>query len=400
MINIDYLYNQDVAKKLFHKKYFVDRKLHFKIIERGTILPHKHMYINGQWTWGFGGIVDSKNEFVKSSFVRYGAGAAYTPTNEVKYIPTSVVYLELFIPNWGHNITDNFRRLWFLKSEVFREYFKNCPIVYVPWGGTISIVYQKNFRRLLEILEIDVNKLLPITRPIKFENIILPDESYFFEPTIINTFFTNEYRETIDRIRDFAQKNQTPTSSKKIYYFYGSKQVGEERLAEYFRSKGYEIISPEKLTLDEQLNLLINAESFASTLGSCAHNSVFLRDGTETIFIPRAANRFTVGRQDLIDQLRNLNANYIDSSLSIFETINGPYCYIISEQLKKFFGDEFKGYSEDDFKVFITYMKSCMSRGFKQNEGALKYYGEVFQNFLGQLRQREDLLKAYGINLG
>ncbi len=48
MTNIDHLYNKDAAQKFFGKNYFVDKKLHFQITERGTILPHKHLYINGQ----------------------------------------------------------------------------------------------------------------------------------------------------------------------------------------------------------------------------------------------------------------------------------------------------------------------------------------------------------------
>ena len=261
-----------------------------------------------------------------------------------------------------------------------------------PVGGEYNLEQQKNFRRLLEILEIEVDKLYPIYHPVQFENIILPDEAY------ADGFFSNEYRETIERARDFALKNKTETPSKKIYYYYGTSQIGEERLAEYFKSKGYEIVSPEKLTCDEQLNLLINAESFASTLGSCAHNSIFLRDGTECIFIPRAAKRFT-GYQQIVDQITNLNSNYVDSSLSVFETFNGPYCFIISEHLKKFFGDDFNSYEEEDFKTFITYTKTSMKRGFKKNDDAWNYYLPVLQKFLTQLSKRKDLMEAYGVNL-
>lgn len=135
MTNIDYLYNKAAAQKFFGQNHFVDKKLHFKIIERGTILPHKHLFVNGKWTWGFGGIVDRRGEFVKSSFVHEGAGAAYTPTEDVQHSPATVVYLGLFYPVWGHAITDNLRRLWFIKSDVFNGYFKNCPLVYAPWGG-------------------------------------------------------------------------------------------------------------------------------------------------------------------------------------------------------------------------------------------------------------------------
>ena len=256
MTNLDYLYNKDAALDVFNKNHFMDKKLHFKIIERGTVLPHKHLYVNGQWTWGFGGIVDERNEFVKDSFVNSGAGEAYTPTEEIIHSPATAVYIGLFYPVWGHAITDNIRRLWFLKTKVFEEYFKNCPLVYLPWGGAYNFEQQKNFSRLLEVLEVNVDRVLPIYHPVQFQNIILPDGAF------ADGLFSNEYRETVDRIRNFALKNQTPTSSKKIYYFYGTAQIGEERLAEYFKSKGYEIFSPEKLTFDEQLNLLINVEKF------------------------------------------------------------------------------------------------------------------------------------------
>lgn len=396
MTNLDYLYKPAAAKDIYNKNHFVDRKLHFRIIERGTILPHKHIWINGKWTWGFGGVVDVRNNFIESSFVTNDMGAAYTPTEEIQHSPATVVYLGLFCPIWGHCLTDNIRRLWFLKSDVFAEYFKDCPLVYIPWCGTVALEHQKNFKRLLEILEIDVERFQPIYHPTQFENIILPDESFF--PSEVQKSFTNEYRETIDRVKNFALKNLTPTSSKKIYFHYGVNQVGEERLAEYFKAKGYMPVSPERLTFDEQLNLLTNAESFASTLGSCAHNSLFLRAGTETILIPRAANRWT-DYQATIDQLNNLNAIYIDSALSLFEHGNTSYCFIISRQLKKFFGDRFDGYDEDDFKAFLEYVKICMNNGFRINKHAEKYYDEVLQEFLLQLSRREDLTRAYGIQL-
>ena len=390
MTNLDYLYNKDAAPDIFNQNHLADDKLHFKIIERGKILPHKNLYVNGGWTWGFGGVVNARNEFVENTFVHKGAGGAYTPTENFQYVPATAVYLGLFYPVWGHCITDNIRRLWFLKTDIFKTYFKNCQLVYIPWAGQFSFEYMQNFKRLLEILEVDINRLVPVYHPVQFENIIVPDDSFY------DGKFTNEYRETIEQVKSFALKNQTPTSSKKVYFFYGTAQFGEERLAEYFRSKGYEIFSPERLTFDEQLNLMINAESFASTLGSCSHNSLFMRSGAEAIFILRAAKRFS-GYQQIIDQIANLNAVYIDSTFSIFEKMNGPYCFIISEQLKKFFGDDFKGYEEDDFKAFVDYSKSATKNGFQRNEAAWNYYEPVLQKFLAQLAQRKDLMEAYGV---
>ena len=388
MTNFDYLCDKDAAQKIFDKNHFSDKKLGFKVIERGAIVPFVPVVEDGKRILEFGGLIDGNNRFIQSSVGKFGAGDVYTPTEEIRYVPATVVYLGLFYPVWGHFITEGLRYFWFLSSEIFKRNFADCPLAYVPYECKWYLDRMKNFRRLAELAAVDTDNLFPFVHPVRFENVILPDESFFTAEA--GRYFTAEYRETIERIRDFALKNRTPTSSKKVYYFYGKNQTGEERLAEYFKSKGYDIVSPEKLTVDEQLNVLINADSFASTLGSCSHNSIFLRGGTEAIFIPRAANRFTA-YQRLIDQAADLKAVYVDSSLSIFETFNGPYCFIISEQLKKFFGDNFDGYDSGDFKAFADYVKLAAKGGLKVNPAQVEGYGENFRDFMTQFRRRKDL---------
>ena len=396
MTDTDHLYNSDAVKGIFDKNYFAYKNLGFRVIERGTIVPYVNVGKNGRRVWEFGGVVDKNGKFIKSSVGKFGAETVYTPQEEIPYVPATVIYAGLFYPIWGHFISEGLRYFWTFANDFCREHFKDCPLAYIPCELKYFIEEQKNFRRLLEITGVDTDKFTPINRPTKFENIILPDESFFLDNDDGLIKFTDAYRETIDRVRNFALKNRTPTSSKKIFYFYGRAQTGEERLAEYFRGKGYEIISPENLTFDEQLNLLINTESFASTLGSCSHNSIFLRDGAEVILIPRAANRLSY--QLTLDAVHQLNVNYVDSSLSTFDTHNGPYCYIISERLKKFFGEKFDGYTDDDFKTFLEYAKLAVSNGLIFN-AAENYYGEVLTDFLTQLKRREDLLAAYGVTL-
>ena len=81
MVNLDYLYNPEGAKKFFNKNYFLDKKLGFQVIENGTILPYKH-FIDGKTTadwWGYGGIIDGNGEYIKNSHVHSGAGGIYNP---------------------------------------------------------------------------------------------------------------------------------------------------------------------------------------------------------------------------------------------------------------------------------------------------------------------------------
>lgn len=398
MTNIDFLYNKEAAKKYFGdysgRNHFEKKKLNFRVIEQGTILSH--VLSDSSW-WGLGGIIDNQGNFVNGSSTIGGQGGIYNMSAEVRKNSETVVFLGLFAPAWGHDITVNLQKLWFLDSEVFKTSFKNCRIVFMPWkhavGEGYHYIYQKkSFQRVLEILGIDPDSLYPIIRPTQFERIILPDNSFYTKDSRI--FFTQEYRDTIEQLRNFAQKNKTPTPSKKVYYFYGRHQIGEERLAEYLKSKGYLVVSPEKLTFDEQLNLLINCDSFASTLGSCSHNSIFLRDNTDVLFIPRAANRFT-GYQQALDQVHDLNINYVDSSMSLFGGIHGPNCLIISEQLKRLFGDKFDGYAEDDFKIFLEYVNVCRKNNIGIIPKSKEIYGKGFSDFLEQLKKRKDLLSAY-----
>ena len=309
----------------------------------------------------------------------------------------------MFHSTWGHVITDNIRRLWFLKSDDFKTYFKNCPLVYLlcTKRGIFDIKSYQNFRRLLEILEIDVDSLQLIEQPTQFDKIILPGESFFVDTDHIRKF-TAEYCETIDRVRHFALKNRTPTSSKKIYYFHGRRQIGEERLAEYFYSKGYAIIRPENLSLDEQLDLLINANSFASTLGSSSHNSIFLRNGTEAVFIPRNLHSLNNGvYQWSLNQINSINVTYIDSTLTLFSFLySSNTFYIISRQLKQFFGDKFYSYEEADFKLFLRYIKKFMSAGRTVHNCAMNYYAPILKDFTEQLKQREDLIEAFDMPPG
>ncbi len=175
MVNFNGLYNKEIfGDKLNQGNYFPDKKLHFKIIENGTILPHKQLIgVDGV---GFGGIIDSRGNFVEESFLNPNADGAYTPYGEVEHYPGTVIYLGMFVNIWGHSLTDNLKRVWFLQSDVYRKYFKNCPIVYNKmWYGIVP-----QFARILEILGVDLIHLYQIERPMQFQNVILPDESTFY----------------------------------------------------------------------------------------------------------------------------------------------------------------------------------------------------------------------------
>ena len=105
--------------------------------------------------------------------------------------------------------------------------------------------------------------------------------------------------------------------------FSSDKQVGENKLEDFFTGLGYKIIAPERYSFEEQLNILANCEFFASTIGSCSHNIIFLPEGASVYLIPRAF--YLTGYQVALGEVINLNIYYVDSSLSVLVRRNNPW---------------------------------------------------------------------------
>lgn len=173
LVNYDGLYNKEFfGNKLKPANHFSEEKLHFRIIENGIVLPFKIININGRLVV-FGGVIDKEGNFINGTSVHNGIGDAYTPNEEVQQSPETVIFLGTFNHVWGHCLTDHLKRIWFLTSEAYKKYFSNCKIVFSLMGQTII----PSFVKLLQILDVDVSKLILINHATKFQNVILPDAS-------------------------------------------------------------------------------------------------------------------------------------------------------------------------------------------------------------------------------
>ena len=135
MVNYDYLYNKEYHANEINKNHFDNKKLHFRIIENATVLPHKALVINANETLELGGILDAQGNFVKNSGLSSGANGAYTPTAEIQHSNETVIYFGMLIHIWGHCITDCLKRAWFFKSDTYKKYFQNCKTIYTTMGG-------------------------------------------------------------------------------------------------------------------------------------------------------------------------------------------------------------------------------------------------------------------------
>ncbi|MBR5110814.1 MAG: glycosyltransferase family 61 protein [Clostridia bacterium] len=390
-MNLDYslLYNPAYFEKRFQQRYYIRKALGLQKYANATILPWK--LINHQYG---GGIVTAQGEYLSNTGLHYGNGVAYAP-DKVNESQDKVIYIGMFAGIWGHCLTDNIRRLWFLSSKAYLEDYKDYKVVYTPFS---SFYFYDSFKQLLSVWGVDPDHFIAVTEPTRYREIIIPDESFYTnEEGFIN--YTDEYRDMIDQVRAYGTAHRTDLKQTKYYFSYSKlpRSAGRVRLERFFSEHGYDIVYPEKLTFFEQLNILINATDFASTVGSCSHNALFLRDETNVLLIPRG--NYLTGYQEAIDEIHPLNIRYVDSSMSVYlddaTPWSGPFYFYISDNLCKAFDlDHEKAAAYTDLSGFWEYkQKSLIMRSINACKKAHRYYSDEYLDFIARKHQKSVVWK-------
>lgn len=391
MNRFSHLYNKEYYGDLLTENHLASKKLGWSVMPDATVLPHRN--VGGELGCG---LLDRNGSYIDGSGLHRGLCCGYDVSREeVDAFDEDVVFLGLWPRVWGHCLTDNIRRLWVLQDDDFMERYGGLRFVYVAMDGMMP---GQNFLDLLEILGAGKIRLEAIDRISRFRNVILPEECFFREDDGTR-MFTAEYVAMIDRIRAYGEAHFTKTGDRKLYFTYrnfeAQRSIGETKLERFFAALGYRIVSPEQYTFPEQLNMLLNCDAFASTIGSCAHNCIFLRDGATVHLIPRAG--FISEYQFALDQVHDLDITYADSSLSVYadpeRPWEGPFYYFISRQLQECFGQHC-GYKARRFDFMVYRNLACAMHG---PSAPADYYKGVLKEYIpvdpGQKTQNTILVR-------
>lgn len=347
--------------------YFSEKELSCSVVEKGVVLPYAGQYENRTK----GGVVSNDGFFIDQSGLHENHGCGYSVSNEdIIQVNRNAIYLGTFFPIWGHCLTDNIKKLWFLKTQQAQNLIKNgAELVYVVMMDNKYRLPQ-NFIDLLRAYGVDILRITQIKKPTRYNNIYVPDNSLYRKGETI--FYTKEFKETRDIILNNIPKCDIPVYDK-IYFSRthlrnGKQDFGEKRIEDVFRYLGYKIFYPEQLTLAEQVALLQNCTYFAATEGSTSHNSIFCKEGITVSIIRKGS--YLNNYQPTINAMCNLNVTYIDSHLSIFadknRVWNGPFFLYVNNNLLKFAGipSVFNNFSMHNFKRYanLAYPKNkeCM----------------------------------------
>lgn len=246
-----------------------------------------------------------------------------------------VIYLGDYLNIWGHCITDNLKKLWFIRTDIGKDYIKKGYRLICTLFNATRL--SPNFIKLLEYLGIDAKLIDIVPYGTSFEEIIIPQDSLGESHKSYK-----EFEDTINIIRD--QIPIDPTLPQKVYFsrsrLNNGRDFGEKNIEEVFAKLGYCIIYPEQLPLEKQLLLLKNCKEFAATEGSVSHVMMFCQDGVKCNIIRKTVS-FN-GYQFTINSIRKVIVCYIDAHLSLFQIFDnsfGPFFLYVNDNVVSFAND-------------------------------------------------------------
>lgn len=311
--------------------------------------------------------------FPPSDNHKLGAISATDVDDVVDVINEEVIYLGFFdISHYGNILVDELSRLWYNNT----------------WDAKWAFVATKRFNPkylyiFLELFGIKKDKIIQVSSPTRFSCIYVPDRTFLHRH-----FVLQEYSTIYERMFQNMKLKKENETYEKIYLtrrkLKRKKEIGEWRFELFFKSNGYKVISPEKLSIEQQALIMRNAKKIASVEGTHAHGIVWcnrMNSKMKQQIILRKQSE-CIPRQMMLNELWCIDTTFID----IFEEPikgfpishdRGPFLLRWSKQIEQFAKDNnmvvpkkcrkgsVQDYVEYIIKCFFYWMKHSIKNKMK-----------------------------------
>ena len=314
-----------------------------------TEVRNAFVIMSKQWHSGIldGGIMTESMDYVpQSAYLEDNScGYEFIP-DEIELKGEGCIYLGLFHTCYGHAIIDSLKKLWYVETTECKNLIaKGYELVFIT-GRNGDLPYWN--KRILELAGLNMQEITHLRQNKFYRHIIIPDNSTIFEVSGCR-YYTETFENIIYRIKDSvsattAFHQQYPSKlyfTRTAIHYPNHRETGEKRIEKVFKEKGYEIISPEKHSIEEQVSMLMKCTHFAATEGSCAHGAIFVSPHTNVCVLRKAD--YVNKNQPMITQLTNSNTTYIDIHHSVRANkkfpMLGPFYMYVTKELSEWAGN-------------------------------------------------------------
>jgi len=301
-----------------------------------------------------------------------------------------VIFGGVLMVGFGHVFLESLSRLWY----VVKNKEDNRKIVFLKISKISEFHYE-----FLRLLGIPKERIEIIDKPTQFSKVVIPDE------TIYALYgYKKEYNIVFDEIR----KNVVPKNDKKIYLTRTQLKEhydeNEEFFEQFYEKRGYKIIAPETLPLEEQIAYVSGADEIVTTAGTLSHFALFMDYNKKIVIFNRKQSRPLIP-QFIVNEARNMNAIHIDAMLELLpiEHVNGTVCLYPTEHFKKYITEEGIDFSEEELvvekeKIIVNYLKKWCENYNKpnrfktiQNYDTFDFLNKLSKVLLGEPAKKDEL---------
>ena len=358
-----YVYEPEAWEKACNRQYeIIGSAAGCKEVADGILLPMRlipktaEIYGDGLFE---GGICDAEGHFVTGQRCHYDKDFStrscirsyeIDPV-ELEYCDETVIFGGVACRHWGHMLLDTSSRLWYpvLNPDLpYKTVFIRFPKQDFP------------HKELMDLVGMDESRYMIIDRPTRFRKVIIPDEAFFS----LSGHFRREWLAFFDA----ALAKVEPAIHKKVYLtrtaFGIDNVVGEQFFEDFYVSRGYEVFSPEKMSVHDQIALMKGADEIVTTMGTISHMAVFAHRGAKITVLNRS--RTMVPAQLSICEARELSACYVEVYDSFLPEVKAGTSVVLvapnrnwRNYVKDTFAEKFNEHEEEEIlrSLFLEYIK-------------------------------------------
>ena len=237
------------------------------------------------------------------------------PIEEITKTDETVIWGGFIMDHYGHFITDTFARLWYAVKYASDQ----NKIAFLIYNHKVNDQEQsfdslsKYHIDLLNLLDITEDRILLVNKPTQFKQIIVPRQS---------VCWGDSYHEELSKLAyDKVRERVKPKTDKKIYLSrskFDENMFNEGYFENFFESRGFKVVYPEQLPIEDQIAYLAGADEIAATVGTLTHQILFAKDNVKLIGLLRTHKTMFMRRQGIINKIRNVDYAYVDVSINLF----------------------------------------------------------------------------------
>ena len=269
------------------------------------------VFFDRDLSWGIynkEGHVDPLAAYVRGRELSLVGQSIYQPeeATDADIVTEDHIYFGPFIPHYGHFIVTSLARSWYLDSIDARGAKLLCHSSH-PIAAHLDGPYMGP---IIRALGLEAEQFTRPTRPTRFTRLTIPGAAFLEQKRAYSSFV-----EPMHRIGDALVAERQRRREKVVYLSKARLGPGsvahvtneaevEIALAEH----NIDIISPERLTLAQQVDLFSSSSKVLGFVGSAFHTHILVRDPPAVVGV--TFDNFINSNFLMLDHLNNCDSNY------------------------------------------------------------------------------------------